>query len=177
MRIVLLGDSHLARLDHDLDRIGGSGHEVANHAMGGSIAVDLAAQAVAADLRSDDTVVISIGTNDAAEWRPTEVETFEPTLATFLADLDVAHLVLVTSPGTDESRLGDTGPGFPPDQIATYAAAAGRLGRASGAAVVDAAVVLAPLGGRAFLDDGVHLAPDGYDVLLPVIAAAVSNTG
>ncbi|GAB2767174.1 hypothetical protein GCM10027020_19990 [Nocardioides salsibiostraticola] len=178
MRIVLLGDSHLAKVQNDLPRLRGSldeSVEIANLAIGGSIAVDLHQQAEAAQLRPTDLVVVSIGTNDAAQWRPIDRRSFEESLGAFLGDLEVARLVVVTSPGTDEGRIGDTGPDFPPEQIAAYSETVERLATAVGAEIVRTPELLAPLGGRAFLDDGVHLTGEGYDVLLPAIAAAVSG--
>ncbi len=178
MRIVLLGDSHLARLGNDLPQVAARlspDDEIVNFSIGGSIAVDLAQQAQAAQLRPTDTVVISIGTNDAAQWRPIDHTSFEESLGAFLGDLDVARLVVISSPGTDEGRMGDTGPDFPPDQISAYAETVERLTHAVGGVVVRAAELLAPLGGRAYLDDGVHVTSAGYDVLLPAIADAVDT--
>lgn len=178
MRIVLLGDSHLAKVQDDLPRLRGlldESVEIVNFAIGGSIAVDLPQQAEAALLRQSDTVVVSIGTNDAAQWRPIDRQSFEESLGAFFGALEVARLVVVTSPGTDNGRIGDTGPDFPPEQIEAYAETVERLAAAAGAEIVRTPELLAPLGGRAFLDDGVHLTSEGYDVLLPAIAAAVSG--
>ena len=66
MRIVLLGDSHLARIKRELPRLGES---VLNAAVGGATVLDLEAQANGAVLTAEDVVVVSVGTNDGAPWK------------------------------------------------------------------------------------------------------------
>lgn len=63
MRIVLLGDSHLARVRRDLPLLGA---DVCNAAEGGATALDLLAQAAGTAVDADDLVVVSVGTNDAS---------------------------------------------------------------------------------------------------------------
>ena len=66
MRVVLLGDSHLARVRRDLLVLG---PDVCNAAEGGASSLDLLAQATGAAVEEDDLVVVSVGTNDAAPWK------------------------------------------------------------------------------------------------------------
>lgn len=73
MRIVLLGDSHLARIRRDLPALG---PDVCNAAVGGASALDLLAQAATASVGEDDVAVVSVGTNDAAPWKQVPVLTF-----------------------------------------------------------------------------------------------------
>jgi hypothetical protein len=56
MRIVCLGDSHLARVRRDLPVLG---PDVCNAAEGGASALDLIVQATSAGVREDDLVVVS----------------------------------------------------------------------------------------------------------------------
>ncbi|MEO5854265.1 MAG: SGNH/GDSL hydrolase family protein [Nocardioides sp.] len=173
MRVVLLGDSHLARVRRGLGRISG---DVLNAAVGGSRVHDLAGQARACGLRPDDVVVISVGTNDAAPWKAVPLDDFTVALETFLAGTDAGRLVVVTPPGVDEHRL--TGPGDRTDhEVAAYAGVAARLVRAAGGEVLDARALLAPLGRAVFTDDGVHLTGAAYDLLLPAISGAVHPPG
>jgi len=173
VRVVLLGDSHLARVRRGLGRIGA---DVLNAAVGGSTVHDLAGQARACGLRPDDVVVVSVGTNDSAPWKAVPLDDFTDALETFLAGTDVGRLVLATPPGVDEHRL--TGPGNRTQhEVAAYAGVAARLFRAVGGDVVDARALLAPLGHAAFTDDGVHLTGAAYDLLLPAISAAVHRPG
>ena len=76
MRVVLLGDSHLARLRRELPRLGES---VVNAAVGGATVLDLEAQADRVGLAPDDAVVVSVGTNDAATRNEVPVLDFRPT--------------------------------------------------------------------------------------------------
>lgn len=177
MRIVLLGDSHLDRVRRDLHRLAPrAGAEVVNAAVGGSFAFELLGQAHGARLRPEDSVVVSVGTNDAAPWKavpPYEFEDNLRALVDHLVGIGIARLVYLTPPGVDEARLGG-----PDDRtaatVASYAAAGAALTAAAGGRVVDAHTLLAPLGARAFLDDGVHLTGAAYDLLLPALARALA---
>ncbi len=173
MRIVLLGDSHLAHVQEDLHRIGS---DVVNAAVGGSIVLDLPEQARGVGLRPDDTVVVSIGTNDAATWRPEDPDTFEQHLSAFVEHLEVARLVLVTTPGVDLERKDDATVEFA-HALGEHARVATAIFTAARAEVIDASALVEPVGAGAFLDDGLHLAPAGYDVVLPAIAEAVGSGG
>ncbi len=118
-------------------------------------------------------MAISVGTNDSAPWKAVPLDRAVAALAAALAPHRVDRWVLVTSPGVDESRLGRAA-----DRknatLAAYAVALGEVVTAAGGSVLDAAALLAPLGPRAFVEDGVHLSGAGYDVLLPALADAVS---
>ena len=73
MRIVLLGDSHLARVRRDLTLVG---PDVCNAAQGGASTRDLVAQATRAAIHHSDLVVLSVGTNDGAPWKQVPVPAF-----------------------------------------------------------------------------------------------------
>ncbi|MBA3783183.1 SGNH/GDSL hydrolase family protein [Nocardioides sp. InS609-2] len=170
MRVLLLGDSHLARIQpDDLTRIAA---EVTNAAISGSFATDLADQvAGVADLASYDVVVIGVGTNDAAPWKQVPIETSERALADAVVRLP-QRIVYVASPGVDETRLKRVADRTN-EVLADYSRVAADVVAAAGGSVVDTPAVLASLGSAAFVDDGVHLAPAAYELLIPAIAAAV----
>lgn len=166
MRTVLLGDSHLARVRRDLHQIAPG--EIFNAAVGGATSRDLKAQALEADIRPSDDVVVSIGTNDAAPWKQVPLTEYEQRLRELLDNLWPDRIVLVTTPGVNESRL--SGPGGRTNMVlATYAATAATVCSEAGAAVLDAAHVISSLATAAFADDGVHLSGEGYRRLLPAI--------
>lgn len=171
MRVLLLGDSHLARLGPaDLARLGS---QVTNAAVGGANAGDLAGQlAGVADPASCDVVVVSVGTNDAAPWKQLPIAESERALADLVATLRLP-LVYVASPGVDEARL-ERSTDRTDAVLADYSRAAAAVAAAAGGAVVDTPALLASLGGRAFVDDGLHLTTAAYAVLVPAIAAAAS---
>lgn len=168
MRIVLLGDSHLARVRRELSQIG---PQVVNAAVGGALAGHLAAQARSVGITVGDAVVVSAGTNDAAPWKAVPRDVFERQLEEFLTQVPQGDLVYLAPPGVDEARLRR-----PKDRtndvIAGYTAAASALFERSGASVIQTRQLLATLGAAAFTDDGVHLTGAAYDVLLPAIARA-----
>jgi lysophospholipase L1-like esterase len=171
VRVVLLGDSHLARVRRDLDRIG---TDVVNAAVGGACTRDLLPQARSAGITADDVLVVSVGSNDAAPWKAVPLDEAVGLADGFLSGVPRAGLVLLTSPGVDEERL--TGANDRTNAVlASYAAALTDRFTAADAVVVDAAALLAPLGSDAFADDGLHLAGAAYELLLPALAAAVKS--
>lgn len=171
MRIVLLGDSHLARIRRDLPALG---DDVVNGAIGGSTVRDLAAQADAVALRLDDIVTVSVGTNDAAARHAPSPERFGAELDRFLRSHQVGRWVLVLPPGVVEDNPGCGG-----DRtnavIDDHRAAVSTVASAVGAHIVDPRIVLAPLGVAGFADDGLHLNAAGYRALLPAVRAAVAG--
>ncbi len=150
-----------------------------NAAVGGSIATDLAGQVAGVrDLATYDVVVVCVGTNDAAPWRQVPIETSERALADVVARLPPRpgrRLVYVASPGVDEARLERVADRTN-DVLTDYSRVAAAVVTAAGGSVVDTPSVLAPLGGAAFTDDGLHLTPAAYELLIPALAAAVARS-
>lgn len=151
MVIVLLGDSHLARIRRDLPLLG---PEVSNLAVGGATAADLAGQVRGVVLSHEDVVVLSIGTNDARAC--VAPETCAETVAA-ARDTMACPVIYVHPPLADHAAWGDA------------------VAQALDAAVVDTPALLSDLGARAFAADGLHLSGLGYAVLVPAVAAAVSR--
>jgi lysophospholipase L1-like esterase len=169
MRIVLLGDSHLARVRRNLTVVG---PDVRNAAEGGASALDLVAQATRSDVGEADVVVVSVGTNDAAPWRQVCVRVFARALSDFLQSAPARRCVYVAPPGVDESRLPASG-----DRtnavLDEYRNAAVSICHDAGAPVIRTERLVEPLGAGAFVSDGLHLSGAAYKVVLPAIAAAV----
>lgn len=171
MRVVLLGDSHLARVRRDTGRIG---PDVFNAAVGGASSRDLLPQALAAGVTANDVLVVSVGSNDAAPWKAVPLDEVVALVDEFLAAVPRAGLVLLTSPGVDEQRL--TGANDRTNAvIAAYTALLAERFAAAGALVVDGPSLLAPLGTDAYADDGLHLTGAAYDMLLPALAEALGR--
>ena len=177
MRIVLLGDSHLARVQRRLSQLTGSDDRstpILNAAVGGADVLDLAAQATRAAIGPDDRVAVSIGTNDAAPWKQVDLSEGVARLGEFLATLRAERLVYLAPPGVDEARLGrehDRTSETMAQYAATYAAAF----TAVGATIVDTPALLAPLGAEAFAEDGVHLRGSAYALILPALRSALCS--
>jgi len=163
MSVLVLGDSHLARVGPALVA---QLPDATVRAFGGAVATDFAAQADGLDLAAYDVVVVSIGTNDAG-WRDVPLDVFTREVEGLLARVP-GRVVLVTSPGADEARA----PGWSNAKLAEFATAAATRVRAAGGTVVDTPALLEPLGHGAFLDDGFHLTAAAYDLLLPALGDA-----
>ncbi|GAA0974569.1 hypothetical protein ENKNEFLB_02361 [Nocardioides aquaticus] len=171
MRIVLLGDSHLARITDDLDRIG---DDVVNAAVGGSVAADVLAQADAVGVGPRDVAVVSVGTNDAAPWKQVDPDDFRAQLERLVEQVQPYRWVHVAPPGVDELRM-EREVDRTNELVARYQRIGGVVLGDAGAELVDTPRVLSRLGSEAFVDDGVHLSAAGYALLVPAIADAVED--
>jgi lysophospholipase L1-like esterase len=169
VRIVLLGDSHLARIKRELPRLGSS---VVNAAVGGATVLDLEVQADGAALTADDVAVVSVGTNDGAPWNEVLVNDFRRTLTEFVMSRRVRTWVLVAPPGVDESRLGSGDRNNA--MLSAYSDATASAAESVSGRLIHSRALLEPLGSRAFNRDGLHLSGEGYRLLLPALAEAVS---
>ncbi|QNN51161.1 SGNH/GDSL hydrolase family protein [Nocardioides mesophilus] len=168
MRIVLLGDSHLSRIQRELPRLG---ERVLNAAVGGATVLDLEQQGDDALLTTDDVVVVSVGTNDGAPWNKVPVSVFHRTLKDFVVSRPVRLWVVMAPPGVDESRLGT---GKRTNAVLdAYRGATAAVAESTSARLIDSRALLRPHGSRAFNGDGVHLSGVGYRLLLPAVAKAV----
>lgn len=173
MRVVLLGDSHLARVRRDLPVVG---PDVCNAAEGGASALDLLAQATRAAVQDDDLVVLSVGTNDAAPWKHVPVTVFAGAVRHCLESVPARRWIYVAPPGVDEARL--TGSGDRTNAVLDeYRDAALSVCSDAGAGVVRTDRVIESLGAAAFVDDGLHLSGRAYQVVLRAIAGAVHTAG
>ena len=169
MRIVLLGDSHLARVRRDLSILG---PDVCNVAEGGATSLDLIAQATTVAVEEDDLVVVSVGTNDAAPWKHVPVTVFAQAMARCMQSVPARRWVYVAPPGVDESRL--TGSGDRTNAVLDqYRDVALSACQDVGARVVHTERLIRALGAAAFVSDGLHLSGRAYRVVLPAIAEAV----
>lgn len=165
MRIVLLGDSHLARIQRQLPLIG---ENVLNAARGGATVRHLESQADGAVLSRSDVVIVSVGTNDAAPRNDVPLADFEQALDRFLGSTPAGARVIMTPPGVDESRpgAGDRTNAL----VATYREAATAVAESRSARLLDTPALLAHLGTAAIAGDGLHLSGAAYGVLLPALA-------
>jgi lysophospholipase L1-like esterase len=159
VRVVLLGDSHLARVQRGLPRIG---PDVDNAAVGGSVAGDVLAQAAQVGVGPDDVVVLSIGTNDDMPANDVALSVFGARVTEVAGQLAPARWVYLTPPLPESAAYGEM-------------AVAALTEAHPDVVVLDVPALLGPLGDRAFLEDDLHLTGASYDVLLPAIAAAVDG--
>ncbi|WP_310961649.1 SGNH/GDSL hydrolase family protein [Nocardioides terrisoli] len=150
MEVVLLGDSHLARIRRALPRISAN---AINAAVGGATAADVLTQARAHLPTTNAIAVLSIGTNDARRGtRPEECRELVKALVAELA----CPWIYVRPPLTEHAVWGNAIASLRPDHL------------------IDTPALLAPLGARAIASDGVHLTGSAYELLLPEICTALS---
>ncbi len=165
MRIVLLGDSHLARVRRDLAQVG---DDVVNAARGGATVTDLDSQAADVGLDPADVCLVSVGTNDAAPRHGVDVADFHRVLDGFVVSHSGGRVVVMAPPGVDEGRLG---PGDRTNaQLDRFRDACVEVARSHTARLLDTPSLIAPLGTAAFASDGLHLSGTAYGVLLPALA-------
>jgi lysophospholipase L1-like esterase len=162
----LLGDSHLAALGSSVPALG---DDIVNLAVGGAVAQDLGCQVHAVALPDNARLVVSIGTNDADPGRGLPLEAFGAVIDAFVAARPSLRWVYVASPGC----AGDIDETWTAAGMARYSARAAEAFEAADGVVIETPTLLAPLGYDAFNEDRLHLSPQGYDVLLPALSAAV----
>ena len=163
--VLLLGDSHLARIRGERTRRieRETSRRVINAAVGGANSLDLAHQLDGH--RPADTVVVSVGTNDAAPWKEVPLPHFKRALTRLLGGLPGARLIYLTSPGVDERRL--TGSGDRTNAaIQRYSAAAAKIFADHGGTTLDVRFALSGMRFEVYESDRVHLAQRAYERLL-----------
>ncbi|GAB4005933.1 SGNH/GDSL hydrolase family protein [Nocardioides ultimimeridianus] len=162
MRVLMLGDSHFDRLHLIPWAVS---RDTVNLAVGGAIAPEMLDQLGDLDPRDFDVVMMSIGSNDGAS-RPIPLEEFLGAIRQVLERCEGRSVVLATSPGVDERAP------YPEVRVEEYAAAAAALVRSRGGLVVDTPKVIAPLGMRARIADGVHLSKAAHLLFVPALRRA-----
>ena len=172
MRTMLIGDSHLARLNNDLSPLVAT--PVIDAAQGGASIGDALRQASSIRVDANDIVVLSIGTNDAAPWKQTPLAAFSDGLDQFKDSFDLGRWIYMTPPGVDESRL--SGSSNRTNMVMEiYRDKATTVLRSGGASILPSHEVIAELGSFAFSSDGVHLAEAAYSLLVPEIAKSIAS--
>ncbi|TGN64952.1 hypothetical protein EXE59_14015 [Nocardioides eburneiflavus] len=170
MRIVFLGDSHLARVRRDVSIVG---PDVCNAAEGGACALDLVPQAATAGVEEDDLVVFSVGTNDAAPSKQVPVTAYAQAVRRCMCAVPARRWIYLAPPGVDESRL--TGSHRTTNAVLDEYRDVSVCDDA-GARVVRTERVIGSLGAGAFVSDGLHLSGRAYKVVLAAIAEAAQAT-
>lgn len=175
-RIVLVGDSHLAKFDsarmQRLRSAVGDGAEIVNLAIGGSTAIDLVSHLECATLLPDDRFVVSVGTNDLAPWKRVPIDRFHGALTTALLLMQPRVGVLLVPPPSEmraQVAARPTAIRTAADR-APYADAVRTLARQHGAGTIELSDQ-EPM----YSADGVHLNDHGYDLLIDLVARALST--
>jgi lysophospholipase L1-like esterase len=181
-QVVLLGDSHLARLSRDaidrLERAIGGGATVHDHAFGGANSLDVLRRAPFEARAAEAVFVLSVGANDLAPWKQVDLGRFSAAVTETLRILGAARVVLLAPLPVDEHRQRRVrGAEARTNALVTaYADAVRRIASASGARVLDLGPRLAATDDP-FTEDGVHLGESGTELLLAAIAEALRDPG
>jgi lysophospholipase L1-like esterase len=171
MRVLMLGDSHLARVSAAEARR--MADDVVNRAFGGALASELVDQLGDLDPTSFDAVVVSIGTNDGGPWRAVPREVFVHDVEQLVERSPDARWVFVRSPGCDDRYSGDR----LDHVLSEYADLAEAVFLGAGGLVVDTLAALSELGAAAFMGDGVHLTDVAHGLMLARIEEVLSTLG
>ena len=169
-RVVLLGDSHLAKFNRariqQLQDALGDSRLVVNHAYGGATALDLLPQLEQIASHPHDTLVISIGTNDLAHWKRVPFGQFREAVIGMLRLTRSHRRVFLLPPPLDPALQRSARPARTrshDDQL-PYLTELIALTRDS------AADVIALPADEIHDTDGVHLNDHGYDLLIALLA-------
>lgn len=179
-QLVLLDDSHLARLD----RMKIAGLEAAlhhrvvvhNHAFGGATSDDLRARAGFEGAVPGARLLVSIGTNDLAPWKQVPLARFASNVALCLERWGGTRATVLGPPIVDEERQARLRGGFGRTNalVAAYSDAMRAAVAAAGAQWTDPAAALGSAG-PVHEDDGVHLNEHGYEVVLQQVARVIAG--
>ena len=176
MKIVLFGDSMLARFNNKLidqleEKIADS--EVYNCAAGGWDTDDCAKKAPYIGSLKPDMVIVSLGTNDGAAWKQVPLERFKINLNAILDDFKDSRVVFFPAAPVNESRQN---PDFGRinDLMHQYFDATKEVCIRRGIEYIDSWAIFHPLlekGEDYHIDDGVHFNDHGNDILIDKIAS------
>lgn len=174
-RIVLLGDSHLAKFNrariHRLQHSLGGGRVVVNHAYGGATALDLLPQLEQIASHPGDILVVSVGTNDLARWKQVPLPRFRQAVLDVLRHTASHRTIFVLPPPLDPIRQHAARPTQvrTPDEQLLYLDELIALTRAG-------TVETIALPADDIHDtDGVHLNEHGYDLLIAALAQLLNT--
>lgn len=174
MTVLLLGDSNLARLYHELSDLvpQAFGLDVECQAVGGAWSGSLRRQVNERNLSEYDAIVISIGTSENHPSFASSPDIFRKNLS---RELDRGgRWIALVPPGlqraVDPSRTDEVN-----KLIRVYTDVLTELIEASGGIAVDLRAITRQLGAAAFDHDGMHLTRATYAELGPKIADAIAT--
>ncbi|MGN6162201.1 MAG: GDSL-type esterase/lipase family protein, partial [Marmoricola sp.] len=136
-------------------------------ALSGSCATHLNDQAADLDLAGFDVIAVSVGTNDCGV-KPTTSAEFTGAIGALVERAGSTPVLMVNNPGADR-RAAD----LDAAQLKLYAREAAALVRAGGGAVLDARLVIAPLGQLGRSPDGMHVGKLGHALFIPALRVAL----
>lgn len=174
MTVLLVGDSNLARLYHDLPDLArlAFGSDVDCRAVGGAWSGSLRDQIDGRNLSDYDAIILSIGSSDNHPSFASTPAIFKQNLS---RELDRGgRWIALVPPGLkralDPSRTDEVN-----KLIQVYAGVLTEMITASGGITIDVHAIISRLGPTAFDPDGMHLTRAAYQELAPKIANAITT--
>ena len=169
MKVLLLGDSHLARMA-PYRRLVASQCEI--RAVGGSTAQDLPGQLGSLDPAAFDVIGISVGTNDCGP-AGIDRDVSLRLLRSVVERVAPTPVLMINNPGGDEvARTW----GYDIEAMQAYADEAAALVRGYGGRTLDLRRVIAPLGPKRLTPDGFHISRLAHALVFPAVRAALWRT-
>lgn len=164
MKVLLVGDSHLARFVRYPWLVA---RDCTVRAVNGSCARDLEGQWSDLDPAAFDAIAVSVGTNDCL-GNPTTLDEFRDGLQGLLQRAGAAPVVMVENPGAD-----DRAPDADVAKLRRYADEGASLVRSAGGVSLNTCAVIAPLGRHGRSPDGIHVGRWAHLVFIPALRLAL----
>lgn len=168
MAVLLLGDSHLARLARYRRLLDA---DCTVRAVSGSNACDLLEQMDGLDPAGYRVIAVSVGTNDCG-IKPTSLTDFVQAIKELVDRVAATPVLMVNNPGADARAVG-----YDDAKMRRYAEAADDVVRAAGGSVVDVPSVIRPMGRIGRTPDGIHVSKIGHLLLIPALRRALRTAG
>ena len=164
MRVLLLGDSHLAIFGAKPRLIA---RDCTVRAVAGACASDIADQWSDVDPADFDVIAVSVGTNDCLV-RPASLEEFLGGIQSVIDRAGTTPVLMVDNPGAD-GRTSEADIA----KLKLYAEEAARLVESVGGRSLNTPAVMAPLGHRGRSADGIHVGKVGLLLFIPALRLAL----
>lgn len=168
MAVLLLGDSHLARLARYRRLLDA---DCTVRAVSGSTACDLLDQLDGLDPARFRVIAVSVGTNDCGS-KPSSLTDFVQAIEALVDRVAPTQVLMVNNPGAD-ARAVD----YDDAKMRRYAEAAADVVRSAGGSVVDIPSAIRPMGRIARTPDGIHVSKIGHLLLIPTLRRALRRAG
>jgi lysophospholipase L1-like esterase len=175
MKIVLFGDSLLAQAGkHRIESLEAKlpGADVYNCAAGGWNSDDCLKKSLYIANLNPDTVIMSLGTNDAAPWKQLDLELFKENLPKIFNTFSKSELVYFLPPPVSEAKeskqkfISNIG-------LKQYYDTAAQLAKDNNIKIIDSWNLFMPMqekGEDYHVEDGVHLKDVAYEIVFAEVA-------
>lgn len=183
-KVLLIGDSHLARLNRIEE--GDPGRffkrelpsiEIVDLSSGGANVRDGYEALSEYTLEKEGLAFVMFGTNDAASWKQVPIDEFKSKYSEIVKTLSSKKVktVVVTPPPVDTDK--QTPPGRSNETLNQYSEVVRKVANNSGVVLIDLFTLISieMKKNDIHLKDGVHLDRDGYKILINEMKKLINN--